>query len=159
MRRMRRDALRIPCILAVTTVLGLLSNALAQRPLLLLGRGASEQLGPQAERISIDSLAAELRGKRSLILVDVRAASAWKQGHPAGALHLPLKRLHQDYTARGLASLLRAAELIVVICDSARCGYADRAAALLQQYGHTGVRVLEGGWKSYVDRNLPVQKP
>src|SRR4029077_8392910 len=88
----------------------------------------------------------------TVAFVDARTASAFAQGHVAGAIHLPPIG-HPD-------EALRMAELgqkktVVVYDDLSSCNLADSAGQRLRSRGVRDVRVLEGGWPAWQSRGQP----
>lgn len=84
------------------------------------------------------------------LLLDVRRADEYRDGHIAGALNIPVEQLAERYTALGVP---RERE-IVVYCLSGR--RAARAQALLQARGYGHVRLLEGSIEAWRRQQLPL---
>ena len=84
-----------------------------------------------------------------LVLIDVRAAEDYKEGHIPGAINLPeaewptLKGLSKD-------------KLNVVYCYALTCHLAARAALFFAEKGFP-VSELEGGWEDYKGHELEVE--
>jgi rhodanese-related sulfurtransferase len=86
------------------------------------------------------------------VLVDVRDASEYAEGHIEGALHIPLAKLEdraielQDYKQKP----------VIVTCQSGtRSGAASRKLTAL---GFTEVYEMKGGLLAWGDQKLPVTK-
>jgi rhodanese-related sulfurtransferase len=144
-----RDLRRLGILVAASTALGLLVNALSATPVPLAsadGPGAWQDL---AERVTVSELGTMLTGGRGFLLLDVRGADAFQRSRSPKALNVPAPEFMERYGRPGLASLLKAADGIVVLCDSEACPSADRVARQLKDLGFRDVRVLQGGWKSY----------
>lgn len=92
-------------------------------------------------QVTPDALAADLAAG-AVHLVDVRAVNEWREGHIAGARHVPLGRL----PAR-LADI-PADRPVVVQCKSG--GRSAIAASLLRRLGRQDVRNLTGGVEAWV---------
>lgn len=77
-----------------------------------------------------------------VVLIDVRPAIEFRNGHIAGALSVPVEELPQR-----LDTLSRD-KRIIVYCRGEYCLFADEAVALLLQNGFDAVR-LQGGWPEW----------
>lgn len=84
------------------------------------------------------------------VLLDVRHADEFHDGHIAGALNIPVEQLATRASALGVP---RDHE-IVVYCVSGR--RAARAQDTLQSLGYTHVRLLDGSLNAWRQRNLPL---
>ncbi|WNL45618.1 rhodanese-like domain-containing protein [Dyella sp. BiH032] len=84
------------------------------------------------------------------LLLDVRRADEYRDGHIAGALNIPVEHLAERYTALGVP---RERE-IVVYCASGR--RAARAQALLAAQGYSHVRLLDGSVDAWRREQLPL---
>lgn len=154
----RVECLRALAILAAAALLALATNAFSDKPVPLLapdGPGAPPERAP---RISIDALKSALASQRALLLLDVRRPEIYAAAHPAGAKNAPAEEFLEAYTRLNLSTLLRAAEDVVLLCDSAQCPAADRVAKTLRTFKHDNVRVLQDGWVVYENSGLPVEK-
>jgi len=87
---------------------------------------------------SLEALAAGLR-ERSVALVDVREAEAWRSGHVDGSIHLPLGRLGNG---RELAVAAPRGTIAVACAAGARAAF---AASLLRRGGWRDVVRVAGG--------------
>ncbi len=96
----------------------------------------------------VDVNEAKRRQDAGAVLVDVREAYEWRDGHAKGARHIPLGELTR-----------RAGELpkdrdILVIC---RSGSRSRTAAqLLQRAGYERVVNVQGGTMAWLRHALPI---
>jgi hydroxyacylglutathione hydrolase len=90
------------------------------------------------ERIDPDDLRARLGGARPPLVLDIRAAGEWAEGHPEGALHVPLEQLEARMDE------VPAGRELAVLC---RSGYRSSiAASLLWRAGRQRLVDLRGGW-------------
>ena len=78
------------------------------------------------------------------VLIDVRTPELFAQGHIAGAINIPRRRLNE-----GNLEPYAADTLFVVYCDGPHCNGADRAAAQLARLGRPVKKMIGGivGWK------------
>lgn len=135
--------------------------------------------------ISPDALA-EVLGCQEVVVVDCRfsladpaqGAREYGAGHIAGAYYLGLdKDLAAPVTTHGgrhplpdserFAATLRAmgvnsgdpsSQTLVVAYDDSRFAFAARLWWLLRHLGHSRVRVLDGGYRAWRERHLPVDR-
>ncbi|AHX14662.1 phage-shock protein [Dyella jiangningensis] len=84
------------------------------------------------------------------LLLDVRHADEYRDGHIAGALNIPVEQLGSRAGALGVP---RDRE-IVVYCASGR--RAARAQETLQSLGYSHVRLLDGSLNAWRQQQLPL---
>jgi rhodanese-related sulfurtransferase len=96
-----------------------------------------------------DAQAAAARGEA--VLIDVREASEWQQGHAAGARHLSRGMLEVEIED----SVSDPNQLVIVYCGAG--GRSALAADNLQKMGYTNVRSLAGGMRAWKEAGLPVE--
>ena len=100
-----------------------------------------------------DVAAARAAGETPLV-IDVRSAAAWDQGHIPGAMHLP-----------GGELLARLGELppahedpqIVVYCWGPGCNGSTKAALTLAEAGYANVREMIGGYEYWAREGLAIE--
>ena len=91
----------------------------------------------RTERVTAETLTAQLAAREPPLVLDVRMAQEWQESHIAGSINIPLHRLQErlDEVPRGRP--------LVVHCQS---GYRSSVAvSLLAQKGVTDVSDLVGG--------------
>jgi len=106
----------------------------------------------KVKEITVDSVALMLERNEKLVLVDVREDSEWDKSHLKNAIHLgkgvierDIEKAIPDFAAR-----------IVLYCGG---GFRSALAAdAIQQMGYTDVFSLEGGFKAWCNKNLPMGK-
>jgi rhodanese-related sulfurtransferase len=108
-----------------------------------------------ARRLSVetdpaDVAAARAAGTVDFVLVDVRAAGAYRKSHLPGALSLPV----DDINAEAVAALPDG--LIVTYCWGPACNGATRGAAKLSALGRQ-VKELIGGFEYWVREGQPTE--
>ncbi len=107
-------------------------------PSAVTGQATIAQITPQELRAKIDNV----------IVIDVRTAGEWKDGHLPGAVHMPLGYLGER------AAKIPVATPIVVQCQTG--GRSSIAASVLERAGFTNVANLTGGITAWAAAGLPV---
>ena len=85
------------------------------------------------------------------ILLDVRPALEYQQGHIAGAYSIPVEQM----AAR--LDELNPSQEVVAYCRGPYCVFADEAVALLQSRGFTARRYVEG-YPEWAAAGLPIER-
>ena len=92
------------------------------------------------------------RGDRKFVLVDVREESEWAKGHLPGAIHLGKGIIERDIETK----VPDTNQEIILYCGG---GFRSALAAEnLQKMGYTNVKSMDGGWRGWTEKNLPVEK-
>ena len=89
------------------------------------------------------------------VLVDVREADEWQEGHLKGAKHVALSDLKKGVPAEELKKKLPAGGIVYLHCASGKRCLA--AADILKERGYD-VRPLKDGFKSLVKNGFPREK-
>jgi rhodanese-related sulfurtransferase len=91
-------------------------------------------------------------------LIDVRTAREFREGHIAGAVHLPVGELKRKLERGDLARELADSRRVVAICLSAHRSIP--AVRLLSMNGYPHAVQLQGGMRAWIDfgRTVPEQK-
>jgi rhodanese-related sulfurtransferase len=145
-------------IVAASTALGLCVNYMGERPVPLLARDGPGAQPERAPRISLEALQTAMKAGRPILLLDVRREESFKLAHPLGGMNAPAEEFITHYERLNLATMLLAAETVVLVCESDQCPTGDRVSKLLSEVGHRNVKVLQGGWMAYRDSGLPVER-
>lgn len=103
------------------------------------------------EALDIDELVTRMRSK-NLVLLDVRPASEFADGHIPGAINIPLEKLPAQ-----IRKLSKNKEY-VAYCRGPFCVFADEAVAVLNKKGFTAKR-LHDGFPDWTLKGLPVSYP
>jgi len=109
--------------------------------------GAAGQTIPQ---LSATDVATRVRSG-SAIIVDVRDANEWSQGHIPGAVHVPLGQL-----AQRAAELADGGRQLVLHCAAG--GRSGVGTSVLLAHGVPNVANMEGGYTAWQAAGLPVTK-
>jgi rhodanese-related sulfurtransferase len=102
------------------------------------------------EAVSRDQLRERLADGATLVL-DVRPAMEYRQGHIAGARSIPVDELEARLDE------LDPAHEVVAYCRGPYCVFADEAVALLRERGFTASR-YEEGYPDWAAAGLPVTR-
>jgi rhodanese-related sulfurtransferase len=103
-------------------------------------------------RITIDELKS-LLASNAVVVLDVRSADEFAEGHIPGAVNL-------DYTlvpARG-TRFRGEPRTIVTYCACSNEMTAARAAVDLAALGISGAKALRGGWEEWKSRGEPIER-
>ena len=82
-------------------------------------------------------------------ILDIRAESAFKQGHIVDSLHMPA-----DKVSTVVAKISDKNQPLVVACETGL--RANRVASVLVKDGYTQVSVLRGGVQAWISDKLPL---
>ncbi len=102
------------------------------------------------EPLSRDDLVRRL-DEGDAVLLDVRPALEYQQGHIAGAYSIPVEQM----AAR--LDELNPGQEVVAYCRGPYCVFADEAVALLRSRGFTARRYVEG-YPEWAAAGLPVER-
>ncbi len=102
------------------------------------------------KEIDIDGYLALQKASTAHTLVDTREDSEWANGHLPGAIHLCKGIIERDIEGR----IPDKGALIVLYCGG---GFRSALAAdNIQKMGYTNVISMDGGWRAWGERKLPV---
>lgn len=105
----------------------------------------------RVKTISIDDYRARAANGERFTLVDVREDAEWAKGHLPGATHLGKGVIERDVEK----TITDRDEPIVLYCGG---GFRSVLAAdNLQKMGYRNVLSLDGGWRGWNERGLPVE--
>ncbi|MDY3559507.1 rhodanese-like domain-containing protein [Gemmata sp. JC673] len=101
---------------------------------------------------TVDDVRARRDAGESFVLVDVREESEFAAGHVPGAIHIGKGVLERDVEAK----IPDPAAPVVLYCGG---GFRSALAAdALQKMGYTNVISMDGGWRAWTEKGLPVEK-
>lgn len=95
-------------------------------------------LNAQSNKIEVK----EIAGKT---LIDIRPANLYAQGHPDGAINLPIRQLLDKESVRVLDEATSKGEVVLYGSDELQ---ATAPGYLLEQLGYKKIRILRGGYTS-----------
>jgi len=88
------------------------------------------------------------------LFLDARPTVFYQQGHILNSLSMPLKSPEADI--RNLLPQPHPFDKVIVYCEDEQCDAADAMARRLKRLGYDKIFVLEGGWRSWSQANLPI---
>ena len=99
---------------------------------------------------TVDDVKVKLDRGEKFLLVDVREDGEWANGHIPGAVHFSKGVIERDIEAR----VPDPATPLILYCGG---GYRSALAAdNLQKMGYTNVLSMDGGWRGWREKGLPV---
>ena len=106
---------------------------------------------PIIREISID-IAKDLFDQ-NMLFVDARTEEYYKEGHiPKAVCNDNL-----DSLVTKIEKQIAIDDGFVVYCSDDDCGSSEELAYLLQEQGFSNIYLFNGGWKQWVDNNLPIE--
>ncbi len=103
--------------------------------------------------LTIEQYRQRLVAGEPITLVDVREDLEWQAGHLPGAIHLGKGVIERDIEAT------IPDKHSPIVCQ---CGGGFRSALVcdnLQRMGYTNVWSLDGGYRGWVGKGLPIERP
>lgn len=107
--------------------------------------------GKLAHETDASDVYAAQRDGRAFVLVDVRGADAWAQGHPVGAVHIPYREI-----AERAPTEIPLTTPVVVYCWSPGCNAGAKGAVEFARLGYS-VKEMIGGYEYWVREGLPTE--
>lgn len=107
--------------------------------------------GKLAHETDASDVYAAQRDGQAFVLVDVRGADAWAQGHPVGAVHIPYREI-----AERAPTEIPLTTPVVVYCWSPGCNAGAKGAVEFARLGYS-VREMIGGYEYWVREGLPTE--
>ena len=108
---------------------------------------------PQIREVDLKS-AMEFH-KSGILFVDARAEEYLANGVIPGAI----SNDDVDALVETIDYLIGYEKGFVIYCSDDDCGSSEDLAYDLQSYGFSNIFVFKGGWKSWTDAGLEIQKP
>ena len=108
-------------------------------------------LKPQIREISID--VAERLFSDSVLFIDAREEEYYIEGH------IPNSICNDDfdYLVYQIEDFITYKNGFVVYCSDDDCGSSEDLAYQLQDQGFTNIYLFKGGWKQWVENDLPIE--
>ena len=111
----------------------------------------NNSIQPQIREISID--VAEKLFSDSILFIDARAEEYYFDGH------IPNSICNDDFDSLvyQVENLISYNYGFVVYCSDDDCGSSEDLAYQLQDQGFTNIYLFKGGWKQWMENNLPIE--
>jgi rhodanese-related sulfurtransferase len=112
-----------------------------------------EDMKPSIRELSIDDVKAKLDRGEKFHLVDVREESEWAAGHLPKAEYLGRGIIERDIETK----IPNVNDEIILYCGG---GFRSAlAAGNLQKMGYQNVYSMDGGYRGWNEKGLPIEKP
>jgi rhodanese-related sulfurtransferase len=113
----------------------------------------------QISRITAGELKSKLSANEAVTILDVRDTNSYVGSNDQikGSIHVRMRRLQSRLTLPPLSKVSRDSE-VITYCACPHDEASIRAAQILLDAGFKHVRVLDGGWQSWVRANGQVEK-
>jgi rhodanese-related sulfurtransferase len=106
----------------------------------------------RVQECTVDDVRERLAKGEPFTLVDVREESEFAAGHIPGAVHLGKGVIERDIEKQ----IPDPATPLVLYCGG---GFRSALAAdAIQKMGYTNVISMDGGWRTWTEKRLPVEK-
>ena len=111
----------------------------------------NSSLQPQIREISID--VAERLFSDSVLFIDARAEEYYDEGH------IPNSICNDDFDSLvyQIEDFITYKNGFVVYCSDDDCGSSEDLAYQLRDQGFTNIYLFKGGWKQWVENELPME--
>ena len=111
----------------------------------------NSSLQPQIREISID--VAERLFSDSVLFIDARAEEYYLEGH------IPNSICNDDFDSLvyQVEDFITYNNGFVVYCSDDDCGSSEDLAYQLQDEGFTNIYLFKGGWKQWIENDLPME--
>nr|WP_141733747.1 rhodanese-like domain-containing protein [Oligoflexus tunisiensis] len=104
----------------------------------------------EVKEISREEVARRLKPEKDFVLVDVREETEWEAGHLPFAVHLSKGLIERDIETK----IPNPSTPLILYCGG---GYRSiLAAQSIQKMGYTNVLSMTGGFRGWIENNLPV---
>lgn len=106
----------------------------------------------RVKECTVDDVKRRMDAGEVFTLVDVREESEYAAGHVPGAVHIGKGVIERDIESK----IPNPATPLVLYCGG---GFRSALAAdAVQKMGYTHVLSMDGGWRDWTGRGLPVEK-
>jgi len=119
----------------------------------------SAKSAAQIPRITAGELKSKLSTNEAVTILDVRDTNGYVNSNDQikGSIHVKIRRLQSRLTLPPLSNVSRDSE-VVTYCACPHDEASIRAAQIPLDAGFKHVRILEGGWQSWVRANGQVER-
>lgn len=111
------------------------------------------QAKSRIRQCGVDDVWQKMRDNQNFVLVDTREDSEWARGYIRGAIHIGKGVIERDIES----SVPDKKAEIILYCGG---GFRSALAAdVLKTMGYTNVISMDGGWREWKEKDLPVDFP
>ena len=103
-----------------------------------------------SEPITNQQLQQRINRNEAPLILDVRTSEEYRNGHIAGALHIPVQKLSEELHKIGVNKQRE----LVIYCHSGK--RAKKASMILADADFTGARELTGHYQAWKQAGLPL---
>lgn len=116
------------------------------------------QARSRVREVTPDEAKAMVDAEPGSLILDVREAHEWEQGHIAGAVHVPLGDVpaRADMSSPAADPALTAHREALIVTQCATGKRSILAADLLQNLGYSKVVSMRGGFMFWARQGLPI---
>ena len=121
---------------------------------LILALPALSASAAEFQQVKPEELKKMIENKKAdFLVVDAQPPGVYKSGHIQGAINFPWA------PEIGNPEKLPKDKLLIIYCDCAHEEDAtDTATQLMEKWGYSNIRLLEGGWSKWQELEYPVDK-
>ncbi|HEY1191843.1 MAG TPA: rhodanese-like domain-containing protein [Gemmata sp.] len=106
----------------------------------------------RVKECTVDDVRVRQTAGDAFVLVDVREESEFAAGHVPGAVHLGKGVIERDIESK----VPDPTTPVVLYCGG---GFRSALAAdAIQKMGYTNVTSMDGGWRAWTEKGLPIEK-
>ena len=116
-----------------------------------IGQINEKMSNPIIREISID-IAKNLLDQ-NMLFVDARSEEYYLEGHIPKAICND----NLDLLITKMEEHISIDDGFIVYCSDDDCGSSEELAYLLQEQGFSNIYLFKGGWKQWIDNNLPIE--
>ena len=111
----------------------------------------NNSLKPQIREVGVEL--AERLFSDSVLFIDARAEEYYLEGH------IPNSICNDDFDnlVIQIEDIITYSDAFVVYCSDDDCGSSEDLSYQLQDQGFTNIYLFKGGWKQWMENNLPIE--
>tara|TARA_B100000427_G_scaffold300276_1_gene282549 strand:+ start:1571 stop:2065 length:495 start_codon:yes stop_codon:yes gene_type:complete len=159
MRKVQNLLYQSSGIILISLLVSLIFNQARSKPLHFFKK--TVEVVTELERLNLDSIEPSITGidiilakklfEENMIFIDARAEEYYNEGHIPGAICND----NFDSLLKELENVIKMDDSFVVYCSDDDCGSSEDLSFELQSYGFNNILLFKGGWKEWVDADMP----
>jgi rhodanese-related sulfurtransferase len=159
-------------IMAVSTLIGIIHNAVRSRPMPLvpdsrtaspLNESNTGELKPESTDaesshpaiVTVEQVKSMLDDPYAFI-IDARSEEEFGEGHIPGALNIPYDRFVEFYNY--VTETIPMDARVVCYCRSVTCDFSDHLSEELKIAGYENVSIFRDGWDAWIEAENEVER-